>query len=896
MNKKLLLILSTVLSIAFVAVHFFFGCICRFDNICFSEKLDAGIFIADDDETTIDIFKMNDTIVNLADGRISYKKVFEGSDGELGYNHPLSIAENNGKIYLLNEKNFFSEYSTSYEICQLDFNRRRMNVILSFSDEELDQKVKDFLVDEKNADPESSYFICGETFGIDNDGIILYFAERSAESEGIGMVYKCKLVGGEFADAEAVSQYSASQYSAYGDSVSIVGKNVIQFDNKYHLLINGENPPFLGGERYSRCYVADENTLIVMSLDKDELYIIDIKNKTKTEYPGIRVLAESIGLNPYDLYDIYTIDGNRTVWVCEDGKKGFLFDAASGKKVRSIYTETAVELILHSLIAIIAAFAVVWSVGFLIRTLRTRGKVSIKFVAAIIPVMVVCDLAAYVVISIGMNVIGEQILQNSLKAVSTQYRSLALSDSIGDFSLEDENEEYQDDVKRFIVILVDSLYLKLVYWTEDSGVSADIDFLGYVRSEDKFVNALNIILENYDIDYRSVMLSKTVESITQAIESRSDKYCSVYERDMEQVLLVSPVYFSGDGSVNGVFLYSVSSAEVRYNTNKILSRLIIYMLILSAVIVLLFTLSAVFPLRGLKKLQKKSADYLSGGFTSGIKDKSVRGYVNEIDVISVKFDELLDSVTEDFTEINNLRRANTAYFSDVILKIFNKKTINSIKFGESASVEAYCIKVLLPEGYSDFDKMNRLLSALGSSLEEYSAFAANIDSTGFSIYSLEPRSVNILFFLREYDSGITAAADKCYIDISIVNIGGSFHFKIRREDIKREKIITDTLINTESVAVVTENVLNKRRSDDLSAICVGMADNQFIYEISDGVQKRFVSSIRDRLKKGIELYFNGNYTAAREMFVMILKLQQNNSVARHYINLLDDKKSWGAKP
>lgn len=313
----------------------------------------------------------------------------------------------------------------------------------------------------------------------------------------------------------------------------------------------------------------------------------------------------------------------------------------------------------------------------------------------------------------------------------------------------------------------------------------------------------------------------------------------------------------------------------------------IYMLILGFGIALLFTLSAIFPLRGLKKLQKKSADYLSGGYIVNYRAKTKHpGCFNEIDVISEKFDALLDSVNNDFSEIDNLRRANAAYFSDVILKIFNKKTINSIKFGESASVEAYCIKALLPERYSDFDTMNHLLIALGKSLKDHNAFAANIDNTGISVYSLEPQSVNVLFFLREYDSGIVAAADKCYIDINIVNIGGSYHFNIAREDSKREEILMNTLINTKSAAVVTENVLDKLDSD-FSMICVGMADNRFIYEISDGIQRRFENSIRGYLKNGIEYYFNGDHTAAREMFVMILKRQQDNSVARYYINLLD---------
>lgn len=879
MNKKLLIILSAVLSIAFVAAHFFFGYRFRFENICFSANTDSGIFVVNDDGTRIDLFKMNGTRIDQAESRISYKKIFESSDGEPGYNHPLDIVENNGKLYLLNMKKFFSERSPEYEICLLDFNRRRSEVVFSFSDEELDQKVRNFLADEKNVDSKSSYFVCGETFGIENDGIILYFAEYPAKYSGMSRIYECKLIAGEISSAEQISEYRTDQSS----SMLIVGNNVLQFDNGYHLMIGGQNVLSLAEERYSLLFKLEENAVIGKSADSGEFYIIDLINKTQTVYPDLGELTENKVLNFSDIFDFYTVGGN-TVAVCSDGEKSFLFDVAFGKKLNSINTESTAELILHSLISIAAAWASVWLAGFLIYALRARGKVSVKFAVLVIPVMLGCDLAAYAVIGFGMNVIEDYIFQSSLKAVSTQYSSLALTDDIGDFSFE---SEYQAEVGRFVQILVDSEYLKAVYWTEDSGASADVNFLGYVRGVDTFMMAADIIEGNYDVDTFSLLPSKTAEKIRQAIENRSDIYCRIHDDDLERICLISPTYFSADGSVNGVFLYSVSAAEVQYNTKKLSSRLIVYMLILSAVISLLFTLSAVFPLRGLKKLQKKSADYLSGGYTPRIRvEKKRGGCVNEIDVISEKFDDLLDSVNNDFNEIDNLRKANIAYFSDIILKIFNKKTINSVKFGESAAVNAYCIKALLPEKYSDFDKMNRLLAALGKSLKEYGAFAADIDNTGLSVYSLEPQAVNILFFLREYDSGIVAAADKCYIDISIVNIGGSCRFNISREDSGREEILMNTLINTRASAVVTESVLDKC-SSDFSMICIGMADNQFIYEISDGTQERFANSVRDYLKNGIERYFNGDYTAAREMFVMILKLQQDNSVARYYINLLD---------
>lgn len=879
MNKKPLIFLSAVLSIVFMAAHWYFGYLFRFDNICFAARTGAGSFIVNDNGADITLLQMNDTCVDRADKSISYKKIFESSDGELGYNHPLDIVESGGKIYLLNMKKFFYGRSPEYEIFLLDFNLHRSEIIFSFSDEELGLKLKQFLADYENADPESDYAVCGETFGVDGGEISLCFAEQPAEYKGICAVYECKLAGGEIIGAEQITECRTDQ----SNSIMIVGKNALQLDNGYHLLIGGRNSVPLAEERYSELFRYDEGVVIGKSIDSGEVYRIDIAGEVQTVFTDIHELIENKALNFADISDLYMIGGS-TVAVCSDGEKSYLFNVASGERLDRIYTEDTAGLILHSLISAAAAWSAVWLAGLLIYALRARGRVSVKFVALVIPVMLGCDLAAYAVIAQGMKVIEGNILQNSLKAVSTQYSSLALTDDIGDFGYEGE---YWDKTFEFMTILVDSEYLKATYWTEDSGTSADVNFLGYIRGEELFALASDIIYGNYDVDIISLLPSKTAEKFTRAVESRSEIYCRIYDDDLERIVLISPTYFSGDGSVNGVFLYSVSAAEVNYSTKKISRRLMLYKLVLSAVIALLFTLSAVFPLRRLKKLQKKSADYLSGGYTPELRSQKPHGgCANEIDVISEKFDELMNSVYNDFNEIDNLRKANVAYFSDVILKIFNKKTINSIKFGESAAVEAYCIKALLPEKYSGFGEMNRLLAELGKVLKEHNAFAADIDSTELSVYSLEPEAINILFFLREYDSGILAAADKCYIDISIVNIGGGYRFNICREDPGREEILMNTLINTRAAAVVTESALDAC-SSDFSMICIGMADNRFIYEISDGMQKRFANSIRDYLKNGIERYFNGDHTAAREMFVMILKLQQDNPVARYYINLLD---------
>lgn len=883
-HKKLLIFLSVIISLALITARLFLACFFRFDKICMAARTESGSIIANDDETNIKLFLMSGDRIDRADSCISYKKYFEDSNEVLGYNYPLDIAENDGKIYLLNVKNYLSESSLEYEIRLLDFKRKKSETIFSVSDVEISSMMRDFLINENAAEdaPDSYYYICGNTFDVEDGGITLYLAEWPRKYKGMSAVYKCKLTGGEIRGAEKISWYRTDQF----DGIIILGNNVLQLDNGYRLLIGGENTEYFEKDRYSmfcRPDRLDGCSAVARSIENGGFYKIDPENKTVTEYPENCKLTETDTLRFGDIMDFYTLGKDGTAAVCFDGEKSFLYDVNSSKKADWIFTESAAEAVIYSVITGVAAAAAVWLAGFLIGTLRARGRVSVKFVVLIIPVMLGCDLAAYAVIGLGMNVIEDYIFQSSLKALSAQYGSLGLTDGIGDFG-----SGYEDEITGFTSILVDSEYLRSVYWTEDSGTSADVNYLGYIRGGNILAAAADIIDGNYDVDALSQLPSKTAEKIREAAESRSDKYCRIYYGGSEREFLISPTFFSGDGKVNGVFLYSVNSAEIRHSSKKLLIRLLNYKVILSAVISLLFTLSAVFPLRGLKKLQKKSADYLSGGFAPRLSEEKKRGgCINEIDVISEKFDELLNSVCNEFSEIDNLRKANTAYFSDAILKIFNKKTINSVKFGESVSVNAYCIKALLPEEkYSGFDNMNRLLTALGKSLKEYNAFAADIGSTSISVYSTEPESLHILFFFREYDPGIIAAADRCYIDISIVNIGGSCRFNIVREDIKRSEILMNTLINTCSATAVTESALEQRKGD-LSAICIGMVDNGFIYEISDGANERFANSIRGHLKIGIEKYFNGDHAAAREMFVMILKSQQNNSVARYYINLLD---------
>ena len=109
-------------------------------------------------------------------------------------------------------------------------------------------------------------------------------------------------------------------------------------------------------------------------------------------------------------------------------------------------------------------------------------------------------------------------------------------------------------------------------------------------------------------------------------------------------------------------------------------------------------------------------------------------------------------------------------------------------------------------------------------------------------------------------------------------------FDVTFEDAEREKILVGTMLNTCSGTAVTERALDENEYE-FTKIPIGMADNEFIYDI---IKEHFSDAVCGYLKRGVELYFDGSFTASREMFVRVLKLKADSSTARYYINQIDN--------
>lgn len=876
MNKKALIIFSIIASVIFFAAHLFFGCRVKLDNITFLEDTDAGCVLVNENDSDITFFLMNGKSIGRADGCISFKKYFGSSEEDRGYNYIVGVVENSGKFYAMNRRDHLSSKNSEYEVYMLDFKRGKCDKIFSFTDDIFTEELNALLAPDGLTDniAVDKQFI---SFDVDDEGILLYFSVEKTDHELAEIektVYVGKLIGGA---PDSITYFSEA--APYLNLFSgVISDELYELTYDYDLWVNGKSLNELTGKLFYNLMSAGD-VLIATGLD-GELYRVNAEELTVIPLEKECAEIKNYGVSISDVCGFYKLAGS-TVTAFYDGEGSSLFCAEQGKK-DAIFIESILAFIIHSIIVIALAWAAVWLIGLLLYVLKTRGRVAAKFAAAVLPAMFVCDLAAYCLIIYGISAAEEDVFQKSLQTISQQQKSLGLTDYIGDF---DPNGDYKTDIGKFIITQMNSSFLDYSYSSEFDEAQARYNYFGYIQKSGFFSNISNISAGRDDVDIFAMYPSKTSGKIRRAVDEHSDIFCRIYDDGFEYIALISPTYFSGDGSINGVYLNMVSVAEVHFNTRKLMNRLIVYGLILSAVIAVLFTLCSFILLRGLKKLQKKSADYLAGGYTLEVNTEKKRGVKNEIDIISENFDKLLYSVDKDFNEIDNLRQANLAYFSNTILRIFNKKTINTIRLGDRAQMRAYCIKALLPDDYASFDNMDRLLTELGKKMNEYNAFAANIDSGSVSVYSLDPNSINILLFLREFDGRIIAAADKCYIEISIISIGGNCRCRVVKEDLQREDILMSTLINTKSSCAVTQGAADIR--GELSKICVGMVDNEFIYDISDGIQERFENSIYDQLKYGIELYFKGDNSAAREMFVMILKRQQNNPVARYYINLID---------
>lgn len=852
MNRTLVNILGAVLAAAFAAIYIFTGYMQSFDPVVLVSAASSGTVIAEMDISYITLIKKNGSRI---DGKIKIDRIDDLENGELRINAPAAVCEDGGKIYFVKSSVTSGNSSPVYEVSIADFGKKKLLPVFSMQQEEIENALG----------TDGDIEIYDVNFRVENGDVCAYVYAYEGRGLTDTMFRLCRSGSG----FQAERLFSGMEGTAFLP----VGGNVLWTNREGGLFMNEER---LSDGVYRDLYALGENTAVCFDNAKKSYSVINAKDRTETPCTDIDSAMNAYDLKRQNVSGIFSENGE--IWLAVNRSDDYsLINTASGARFEHLYADSTAVLILKCLGLAAAGFAAAWVIALAVYGIKVSGSSVLRFAAVCVPVFCVFCVTLY--FGEFVFLLLEQTLRmvDDLEAAAMQCEAMGLVDEIEDFGY---NEKYAD--KTVYACMTFDNFRSI--GGADSDMSVTADYYGYSEIAGNFVNWEDLCWGIYDNPPEDNFPEKLLDDLKLCLADGKRRTESSYGSNCITVYMISPVK-SPSGKITGFYLLSSVSVVAQYRGIELIMILLSYQIILCAAVITASIASAAAYLRGLRKLRAKAADFVDKGYFSEPETlKNKRRVSNEITIISDEFDELVADVNANNAEMMNFRVMNRAYFPDAVLKLLGRKNISAVTFTEKACENIYCLIAVLPGEYSGFKAMNGLLSALSGKLSEYNAFMTEVSGVALRIYSESPKSVNILFFLKEYDSRIKTAFDRCYLNVCGMRMGERRSFDVSFEDEERENIVVSTMLSTRAGSAVTERALLQNEYE-FTKIPIGMADNEMIYEI---MREHVPDAVCSYLRRGVQLYFNGDYKPSREMFIRVLKLQPKNQTARYYISLIDE--------
>lgn len=854
MNKKLLNILGALLGAVCIVLYITGGFIRRFNDISLAVSTSEGTVIVSSNISAISLYlKENDRLK----GEIATEHIQELKNDELRTYVPISVCEDSGKIYYISSYTDPENTVPVYEVSIADFSRGKLLPVFSAVQNELIELIE--------AQRDGADVTAGSIKVRVENGEVCFFVSALDEMYN-EKLYKLKFSGG----SETVADDKFPDLINSEDFI-LLGNTIAQLGYYGDLIVDGKR---MDGA-YKGLFPYGDGTLISCNAKENEYYIINADGEQQS-CPDIRRTLDINGIKEKDILSFYSENGAPVI--VADGSA--LVNTVSGVRTEFLYADSIPVLIFKCIGLAAAGFAAVWIIGLAIFGIKVSGKSILRFAGNSVVALFVFNL---VVCALGMFMLLYQQashMVSSLEVISQQYGAMHITDGIEELNVTDENsEDYANSVKALMILS------SLEYFNQsNTDFPFSADYYSYSSKAGGYISWLDAGWEDSAALAEECIPELMLDELERSLSDGKQHTDSISTGNGVIVYMISPVK-SPSGRITGFYLFSSVSPEAQYRSIKLIIMLMMYQLALTAAVIIAAIISAAAYLRGLEKLRKKASDFVDRGYSPAFgKSKRKDGVSNEITIISNEFDELVADVNANNAEMMNFRVMNRAYFSDAILKLLGKKNISAVNFTEHACENMYSLIALLPRDYCEFEKMNDLLAKLSVKLSEFNAFINETSGSVLQIYSQNAKSINILFFLKEYDTRIKTAFDKSYLNAGGLKMGERRSFDVTFEDAEREKILVGTMLNTCSGTAVTERALDENEYE-FTKIPIGMADNEFIYDI---IKEHFSNAVCGYLKRGVELYFDGSFTASREMFVRVLKLKADSSAARYYINQIDN--------
>lgn len=865
-SKKWILFLSISLLFAVLLdVCFLKTSIYRsFDYISNAVYVDDSEIVVSDDGSYVEIAKLKDGCLEES---MEFPKIKEGI-----YDMPLQLIQDGSDLYLCNFYNKLNTTDNNYEIYQLDFKGKQLEKKFSYSERELEEVL-------------TSYHLYLYSSFCSVSGGVIYV---TVSAYGQNNIYALlTFVKGDEGWIEMDQTFTDSAY-LYADRFSKdVSSQYLCLDKTGTVSVKSQNGIEKFQGTYSAIYKTFDGTYIGKSALRDGF---DVLNPYKMSAAPCTTLDEQIRsgkITASSIRNINVCDERMTIAGYENGSGMLLeLDGDQASVHGGFRTMGTVKCVFLCLGFSAAAFVLTGGLWLLVSQLKKRGSVAVRLSVYLLPLILAVDVVMFVAVSTIYYVKEEHAMNQSLILMGKEYAAMEFSADIADFYEYDNPkssnyvavEEFHDN---FLSILVDNIQ-RLENEAYADMVAMDVDYIGVDRQNDML---LVIEGEVMGIDAEKALDAVLYQTIKSVISTREPAVCEAYDSyHQKNRCAVVPTY-GPQGNVNGAYVILVWEAEVQQSNLEITAEIILYELCLSLLVYLTFVLVTAVSLHPLKKLREKASKLAAGRLAFETREKSFK-HLDEISMLSQNFDETARSVQTNLGQIKRLRQNSKAYFSDDVVRLTGRKSISLLNFREHSRREAYVLSVFLPETYGSFTAFHALMAMLTPQLEQYHGVMSETDGCTMTILSEDSKAMNLALQLRRYDNRIRVIFDCCEMEIQVVGYGDDYVISMTHSDTTRQQILTEYLFQTGGSMLVTDRSFDCAHSDTI-ACCIGKIGSEYVYEVSIDAKDNVRKLSRDFMKRGVDLYFAGDYAQAREQFIFALKQNRDNMAAKYYIDLID---------
>ena len=580
----------------------------------------------------------------------------------------------------------------------------------------------------------------------------------------------------------------------------------------------------------------------------------------------------------------YYDEDNCQLLVCQDGEQTVL---------DRVGMMSSLEFWLWCLLVIAIVGAIEFGLWLFVRYLRRYASVTMKIVATVIPLALVCSMGFILVISALVDQNNRAQTNQSMESVARSVDAAGWIDGITDYHNTVEGLPLDDPQMLEFLLALQGINLtqnqNIQYTDTQQKVQTltnhsmySISFFGKDQTNGKYYCLFGDLMMNYYLE--DISGFEEVQQVYRILESRQPQPITLYDILGQHLSCICYPVVQDNGQVTGFYLVEASQPESDSTLYLLLGWLALYEFVLSVAVVLLFSLIVFFSFKPMARLRRKAQILMGGNLPKA--DLVLKKNMDEISELSLTFQELSQQVGANMTRMTQLQQLSQAYFSQYILELFGKSSVAQLNFEESLTCPLYCASLRWDPGTLEFDQIHRRVRDLSGFLADCHGFFGSITGEEIHLLSRQKGLFQVAAFAAQEYPDFRVVFDYVPVTVQILGRYPEYRFGIVPEQENRYDLLcnySDTL-NCRLLASQTSF-----RSEDTSLFfrCVGVVDSQRLYEFFFDLQDSGYKISQTCLEQGVDYYVQGRWKQARNLFVQALQWEPEDRAAKYYIDLID---------